>query len=260
MPEYPTKSVVDLALVVNVRDFGATGDGNPDAAKANSKAIDAALVYAMHKGSPAQLVSADGQIKIVYPSSRSVYSTLGGATLYFPAGTYIIERPIVLPATGTEAENLQFTGFCVHLEGENTTSTVIAGRADTFGTATPNEVRGLIEWDPRFRFEAVEYGGRTLTPPGVTPADWTVTRKICSWVDQDDDAEDILERIWNDVDLFREYAATYDSAVASLESHAARGSFSFCVAMHQSIRNLTLYCAEHPRVEGGSRAGWGCVG
>ena len=98
-----SKKVLDGQIVVNVKDFGASGDGSHD----DSPAIKKAIKYAMHKGSLAIFKKSDGTDlgpkdpievnNIKYPKNRTVFMTQGGATLYFPSGTYVISEPIILP-------------------------------------------------------------------------------------------------------------------------------------------------------------------
>jgi len=271
---YLSKRVLDGQLVVNVKDFGAKGNGSHD----DSPAIKAAIAYAMHKGSLATFHKSDGsQVgindpialnKIQYPAKRTVFATQGGATLYFPSGTYVISEPIVLPASGG---NYSFStnGFAIQIEGENAVSTTIIGRTPgikdssipmltysfaqkEFGEA-PMQIRGLIEWDPYYNFKGLTSGGLS---PGAKPKlhknTWENTRIIRKWKEEDEEAENELQRIFGDgvksatgKKLLKKYLDRYKKAIDDLDV-ALKAGLGYCRAQYQSIRNLTLYCAESP--------------
>lgn len=109
-------------LYVNVRhpNFGAVGDGTTD----DTAAIVAALAYAKSLGVVVR-VDADDYINHDHR----------GVSVYFPAGSYVTNSPIVLPRSGTYRANT------VGLVGQNhASSRIVAG-----GSFPSN--RGLIEWE-----------------------------------------------------------------------------------------------------------------
>jgi len=103
---------------INVKDFGAVGNGVKD----DYNAIMQAVNYAKLLGA--------GDIKDPFAPSEKF-----GAVLYFPPGEYMISKPIVLPRSGARA------GFVVHLVGDNPVSSIITGMP----SFPPS--RALIEWE-----------------------------------------------------------------------------------------------------------------
>jgi hypothetical protein len=95
-----------LMASVNVKDYGAKGDGATDDTTAIQNAINAAKVQAQNRG----------------------------GTVYFPPGDYLISAPLVLPRTGGTPVNV------VHLEGAGRWQSSIHG----MGSFPTN--RALIEW------------------------------------------------------------------------------------------------------------------
>ena len=94
---------------VNVKDFGATGDGVTDDTTAIQAAIDAAA-----------LLGSSGIL---------------GTTVYLPEGNYLISAPLVLPRSGSSATT------SVWINGANYRTTALSG---SVGFPTN---RGMIEWD-----------------------------------------------------------------------------------------------------------------
>ncbi len=271
MSKLLSKEALDQQLVVNVKDFGAVGN----AVKDDSDAIEAAIKYAMHKGSLTSINNNSDEIdlnSISYPASRTNFATQGGAKLYFPSGTYRISRPIVLPASGGDYA-IATNGFCIHIEGENSVSTMIAATTD-FAQKLPNydtrEVRGLIEWDPNYNYDALEPFGNLKDLKNTVKADWSTwqtIRQIRELIDLDERAEELFNAIFEEeLDVggprLREVTELYQRAVDDMKKQAIidydsngklyvkANTFPLNRALHQSIKNITLKTPERPKMHG----------
>lgn len=116
-------------IVFNVRDYGAKGDGTT----VDSTAIASAVTAAKAAGALGR-----------------------GAVLFFPAGSYLITSPIVLPRTGSTPVNV------VSVRGASCRSTGIVSN----GTFPTN--RAMIEWEASTsRTWHQEISDLTLTLPSV---------------------------------------------------------------------------------------------
>lgn len=104
---------------LNVRCFGARGDGVADDTAAIQAAINAAKAMGL--------------------------STRSGATVYFPPGEYSVSSPLLLPRTGATARGV------VWLDGENRWSSRIQGAA-SFPTN-----RAMIEWSDDEPYSGATY-------------------------------------------------------------------------------------------------------
>jgi hypothetical protein len=102
-----TVGPLQSALVINVRDFGATGDGTTDDTAAIQAAINAAKVAATNRG----------------------------AVVYLPPGAYLVSSPLILPRTGTTPANV------VTLRGASVRTAYLLG-GGSFPTG-----RAVIEWE-----------------------------------------------------------------------------------------------------------------
>jgi len=102
---------------INIRNFGAVGDGVTDDTQAIQKCID----YAKTQGS--------GDPNDLFPRADF------GAMVRIPPGKYMISKPLILPRSDYRG------GYSVHLVGDNMISSIIQG-SDNF---PPN--RALIEWE-----------------------------------------------------------------------------------------------------------------
>jgi hypothetical protein len=102
--------------IVNVKEFGAKGDGVTD----DTAAIQAAIDYAKNLGAndrPSEPLSSKG------------------AKVLFPPGIYMISQPLIMPRSGN------YDSAIIYLEGYTMSSSVIKG-TDSFPTG-----RALIEWE-----------------------------------------------------------------------------------------------------------------
>ena len=94
--------------IVNVKGYGATGDGSTDDATAIQAAID---------------------------DAKTLGVTDLGTSVFFPPGNYIIGTPLVLPRTGLTPTNV------VHLSGANIRTAMVRG-----SSSFPAN-RALVEWE-----------------------------------------------------------------------------------------------------------------
>src|SRR4030067_1410415 len=101
-----TYSMIDGAAV-NVKDFGAVGDGITDDTTAIQNAIDFIQSY----GGSAQIYS-----------NGSNDTQFGGA-LYIPKGKYKITAPIVINPIALEGATVGYSGIVV--QGESNTSAIL---------------------------------------------------------------------------------------------------------------------------------------
>jgi hypothetical protein len=109
---------------LDVKLFGARGDGTANDAPAIQAAINAAAL------------------------TGGYYS---GGQVYLPSGEYLVEAPLILPRTGSTPTKV------VHLIGENTrTSRIVGGR--TFPTG-----RSVVEWEEAPGVKAWHQEIRSLT-------------------------------------------------------------------------------------------------
>lgn len=118
---YPRTLTARFADVINVKDFGALGDGATD----DTDAIQAAIDYAKTVGVPVTSGS-DG-----YTEHNRL-----GVRIVFPAGRYMLGSPVVMPRSGTNMAHI------ITLDGGTRYSTTLAAMS-TFPTG-----RAMIEWEP----------------------------------------------------------------------------------------------------------------
>ncbi len=224
---------------VNVKDFGAKGDNSQD----DQPFIQEAIRYAMVKGSKSRMLynPTSNKVEIEYGHGvKDVFRTIGGGCkVVFPSGTYLIDNPIVLPATGTD-DDLRTKGFCIHLEG-NPMTTIIRG-GDGFPYSKGN-TRGLIEWDPVYNWKSIDtpYVKEDM-PKNVKnfpPNQWEIKKDdILLKLESLAGTADFEKEVQDTLDIFISYREWAEKELNVLHN-AARNR-----ALHQRISNLTLYCPE----------------